>query len=106
MSVVAADGWCHHHRPALRRIIRPGDHVDLINHTSAISTQIGGDHYKKLPIQPAEYVHKNNIPYLEGSVIYYVTRWRDKGGLADIDKAIHTLQLLKELEHGQKNQAR
>ena len=60
--------------------------------------QIGGVHYKKLKIQPAEYVHANNIPYLEGSVIYYVTRWRDKGGLEDLKKSIHTLQLLIELE--------
>lgn len=67
---------------------------------SAFDRQEGGGHYKSYAIQPAEYVHKNRIPYLEGSVIYYVTRWRDKNGLADIDKAIHTLQLLKELEHG------
>lgn len=66
---------------------------------SSFHTQIGGEHYKDLPIQPAEYVHKNKIPYLEGSVIYYVTRWRQKNGIADIDKAIHTLQLLKEMEN-------
>lgn len=66
----------------------------------ALDVQVGGGHYKKLAVQPAEYVHANRIPYLEGSVIYYVTRWRDKGGLGDIDKAIHTLQLLKELENG------
>ncbi len=60
----------------------------------ATTKQEGGEHYKKLKIQPAEYVHGNNIPYLEGSVIYYVTRWRDKGGLGDLRKAIHTLELL------------
>lgn len=66
--------------------------------THALSKQEGGDHYKKLKIQPAEYVHGNKIPYLEGSVIYYITRWRDKGGIQDIRKAIHTLELLIELE--------
>lgn len=65
---------------------------------SAKDEQIGGQHYTKLKIQPAEYVHANNIPYLEGSVIYYVTRWRDKGGIEDLKKSIHTLQLLIELE--------
>lgn len=64
----------------------------------ATDIQVGGGHYKKLKIQPAEYVHANQIPYLEGSVIYYVTRWRDKGGLEDLKKSIHTLQLLIELE--------
>jgi len=64
----------------------------------ALDKQEGGDHYKKLKIQPAAYVHGNNIPYLEGSVIYYVTRWRDKGGLRDLRKALHTIELLIELE--------
>ena len=65
---------------------------------SAKDEQIGGSHYTKLAIQPAVYVHANKIPYLEGSVIYYVTRWRDKGGIEDLKKSIHTLQLLIELE--------
>lgn len=45
-----------------------------------------------------EYIHANNIPFAEGNAIKYITRWRDKGGLKDIDKAIHILQMLKELE--------
>lgn len=65
---------------------------------SALDIQVGGGHYKELTIQPAEYVHANRIPYLEGSVIYYVTRWREKNGLEDLKKAIHTLELLIELE--------
>lgn len=60
--------------------------------------QVGGEHYKKMGIQPAEYVHANNIPYLEGSIIYYVSRWRDKGGIEDLKKAKHTIDLLMELE--------
>ena len=65
---------------------------------SALSTQVSGDHYKSLVIQPIEYIHANNIPFAEGSVIKYVTRWRDKGGLADLEKAKHFLELLIELE--------
>ena len=38
------------------------------------------------------------IPFAEGSVIKYVTRWRDKGGIADLEKAKHFLELLIELE--------
>jgi hypothetical protein len=55
---------------------------------SALNTQVSGDHYKSLKIQPIA----------EGSVIKYVTRWRDKGGLADLEKAKHFLELLIELE--------
>lgn len=66
--------------------------------TSALTMQIGGTHYKDLVIQPAEYIHKNSIGFIEGSVIKYVTRWRDKGGLQDLYKAIHFLELLIEME--------
>ena len=65
---------------------------------SALNTQVAGGHYKSLKIQPIEYIHANGIPFAEGSVIKYVTRWRDKGGLADLEKAKHFLELLIELE--------
>lgn len=60
-------------------------------------TQVGGDHYKKLKIQPIEYILANDIPFPEGCVIKYVTRWRDKGGISDLEKAKHFLELL--IEH-------
>jgi hypothetical protein len=65
---------------------------------SALDKQVGGDHYKQFPIQPAEFCHRNNIPYLEATAIKYLCRWRDKGGFADLDKAIHFIELLKEFE--------
>jgi hypothetical protein len=65
---------------------------------SSLNTQVDGDHYKKYKIQPIVYIHVNGIPFIEGNAIKYITRWRDKGGLKDIDKAIHNLQMLKELE--------
>ena len=65
---------------------------------SALEKQVSGDHYKSLQIQPIEYIHANGIPFAEGSVIKYVTRWRDKGGIADLEKAKHFLELLIELE--------
>ncbi len=66
---------------------------------SALDEQVAGDHYKKLKIQPAEYIHANKLGYFEGNVIKYVTRWRDKNGLADLEKAKHYIELLIELEH-------
>lgn len=56
--------------------------------------QVGGDHYKRLRIEPAEFCHANQVPYIEGCVIKYVLRWRDKGKLQDIEKARHYLDLL------------
>jgi hypothetical protein len=65
---------------------------------SALDMQVAGSHYKKLKIQPIEFIHANNIPFAEGSVIKYVTRWREKGGIKDLEKARHFIDLLIELE--------
>jgi hypothetical protein len=64
----------------------------------ALDTQVGGSHYKDLKIQPVEYMHANKIPFIEGCIIKYATRWRDKGGIADLEKIKHFAQLLIDLE--------
>jgi hypothetical protein len=65
---------------------------------SALETQVDGSHYKKLKIQPIEYIHANGIGYMEGNVIKYVSRWKDKNGIKDLEKARHYIDLLIELE--------
>lgn len=60
--------------------------------------QVGGDHYAKNKIQPWTYIIANELGYLEGNIVKYITRWRDKGGLQDIDKVIHYAEKLKEVE--------
>ena len=70
---------------------------------SALQTQEGGSHYKKLKIQPVEYVHANKMGYIEGCVVKYISRWRDKGGLRDLYKIKHFIDLLIELEELEKN---
>ena len=69
-----------------------------MTHDSALDRQEGGNHYKDLAIQPIEYIHANNLPFCEGSVIKYVTRWRAKNGIKDLEKAKHFIELLIELE--------
>jgi hypothetical protein len=65
---------------------------------SAMNEQEGGDHYKDRAIQPVEYIHANGIGFFEGNVIKYCTRWRSKGGLSDLRKARHYIDMLIELE--------
>lgn len=78
-------------------------HVELIEPPQdALDVQVGGDHYKSLAIQPVEYIHANKIGYFEGNVIKYVSRWRAKNGIADLEKAKHYIDLLIELEGGAK----
>ena len=64
----------------------------------SLDTQIGGDHYKGLVIQPIEYCMKNRMDPIQHNVIKYVSRYRGKGGVEDLRKAIHYLELLIEWE--------
>ena len=65
---------------------------------SALDTQVGGGHYKDMKIQPVEFNHANGIPYIEGCVIKYIVRWREKNGVQDLEKAKHYIDLLISLE--------
>lgn len=73
--------------------------------------QVGGSHYKDLPIQPARYIAKNGIGFLEGFVIKRMTRYnRPTGkGLQDLEKAKHEIELLmkfeKERQEGQHSES-
>jgi hypothetical protein len=64
----------------------------------AVDKQVGGAHYKDCGIQPIEYIHANGLNFFEGSAVKYITRWRQKGGVQDLRKAIHFLELQIELD--------
>lgn len=65
---------------------------------NALEVQVGGDHYKNKAIQPVEFIHANGLGFCEGNVIKYVTRYKDKNGIADLQKARHYLDILIQLE--------
>ena len=68
---------------------------------SALHTQVAGSHYRDMPIQPVEYIVKNSLGFVEGSIVRYVSRWRNKNGVEDLMKARHLLDILIEMEsHG------
>jgi hypothetical protein len=73
--------------------------IEESGNPNPLKTQEGGSHYKKMQIQPVEFIHKNNIGYLEGCVIKYLCRHREKGGLLDLKKAKHYIDLIIELEY-------
>lgn len=86
----------------MNAMIEPYMPTNTPSHTNPLAVQVGGGHYKDLPIQPVEYIHANKVGYFEGNVIKYVTRWRGKNGLEDLRKARHYLDLLIALESGEK----
>jgi len=65
---------------------------------SALETQVGGDHYKKMPIQPMEYSMANKLDACQHTIVKYVTRFREKGGIQDLEKARHVIDMLIEFE--------
>jgi hypothetical protein len=67
--------------------------------TSALDKQVSGNHYKDKAIQPVVYIHANNLGFCAGNVVKYVTRYKDKGGIADLEKAKHYIELLIQLEN-------
>ena len=71
--------------------------------TGALGTQVGGDHYRALLIQPVEYISANELDFLQGNAIKYLSRHKGKGGAEDIKKAMHYCQLILELQYGIKN---
>lgn len=60
--------------------------------------QVGGNHYASNSIQPWDYIISNQLGYLEGNIIKYTTRWRQKGGVDDLRKVIHYAEKLIEVE--------
>lgn len=64
----------------------------------ALRKQEGGEHYKDMPIQPAQYAFANGMHFLEGNVVKYISRWRFKDGIQDLKKARHCIDLLIQLE--------
>lgn len=65
----------------------------------ASDIQVGGGHYAKFKIQPTEFIHANNVPFIEGNIIKYVMRHREKNGVEDLRKAKHYIDLLIQFEY-------
>lgn len=65
---------------------------------SALDTQVGGSHYKDMAIQPMEYSMANQLDACQHTAIKYITRFREKGGIQDLEKAKHVIDMLIEFE--------
>lgn len=68
--------------------------MEALTKPKALDTQIGGDHYKSMRIQPLEFIMANKLAYCEANVVKYISRWRNKNGVEDLRKAKHYIDLL------------
>lgn len=71
------------------------------NYNDPTGIQEGGSHYKAFQIQPIEFAMMNDLDICQANVIKYVCRFRMKGGLDDLKKARHYLELLAHYEYGE-----
>ena len=51
-----------------------------------MSDKINPPYYRK-GIETTDYIVSHSMNYLEGNIIKYVTRYKDKGGIEDLKKA-------------------
>ena len=63
----------------------------------ANAMQVGGRHYKKLPIEPWDYIAANGLGFFEGNIVKYVTRAAKTKNRDDLLKAQHYLAKLLEM---------
>ena len=68
---------------------------------STYDKQIGGTHYRKMKIQPSEFINKNKLQFAEGNAIKYICRHPYKGGKEDLEKAIHFIEMIIERDYGE-----
>lgn len=66
----------------------------------AFDKQVGGNHYKEYKIQPYAFFFENNIPHHKAAIIRRILRYDHPTGKGkeDLDKIIHEVELIKELE--------
>lgn len=64
----------------------------------ALKTQVAGGHYKKLPYQPVELWANLKLNAFEGAIVKYITRYKDKNGIEDLNKVDHFWKLYQELK--------
>jgi len=65
---------------------------------SANERQVGGDHYKKLPIEHWDLVALFEWDYFQAQITRYMMRWRNKDGIKDLEKMVHVAQKYLEVE--------
>lgn len=66
--------------------------------TSPLDRQVGGNHYKSMKFQPIEFILANDLGFCEGNIIKYTCRYKQKGGVEDLEKVVHYAQMLIERE--------
>ena len=63
-----------------------------------MTTDINPSYYQKGKIEVTDFIIDQNMTFIEGNVVKYVCRYKDKAGIQDLRKARWYLEKLIELE--------
>ena len=63
----------------------------------ALEVQVGGDHYKNTPYQPVKFSVDLHLNFIQGNIVKYVTRYKQKNGKQDLEKVVHYAMIGQEL---------
>ena len=66
---------------------------------SALQDQVGGSHYREMGMQPFVFTMANNWDPLAHTILKYISRFHQKNGKVDLEKAKHCVRLRFELRH-------
>lgn len=73
--------------------------VTEVERRLAVGGQVGGSHYQGVSLQPLDVIRAWGLDFVAGNVVKYLFRAGRKngyaGGIQDIDKAIHYLQIMR-----------
>ena len=64
-----------------------------------IMNEADPDHYSNLPMEPWDFIQQNKLDFFEGNVVKYICRWKNKGGVTDLRKAITYIEKIIEGEN-------
>lgn len=64
--------------------------------TDPLSYQVGGSHYSRYKYQPIEFFNDTHMDFNRANAIKYLTRWKDKGGVEDLRKAVQYLRFAEQ----------
>ena len=64
---------------------------------SSLDIQVGGNHYKGLAYQPVQFSVDMCLNFIQGNIVKYVSRYKNKNGTEDLKKVLHYSQLGVEL---------
>jgi hypothetical protein len=67
--------------------------------------QVGGNHYKGAKLEHWDVVWMFSLDYFQGQITKYVFRWRDKGGIVDLEKGLHFYEKYLECVKGNSMEA-